>query len=266
MLYKLAAQAVTHLRSYLSGEEEVLNVLQFHQRTLANLIHAQMEQQHHEAATEYVVTVTRGFIHLEGADFTLPAGETIKDFRVAPEAARDIGGLLFGKFAKCTYLAQRFNSTPEWRFASILEADPDVLKWVKPAPGRFQIFYRGEHPYEPDFVVETKWEKLLCEVKAARDMEDAEVRDKSRAAVEWCRQATDHERQHDGKSWRYLLIPHDAVEASRTLAGLAAQFAVVAQILRPSSLRRVAGAHRSQKSSPSCLFQRRSGQRESHPC
>ena len=58
-------------------------------------------------------------------------------------------------------------------------------------------------------------------------MEDAEVRDKSRAAVEWCRHATDHERRHDGKPWRYLLIPHDAVEANRTLAGLAAQFSVM---------------------------------------
>jgi len=123
-----------------------------------------MEQHHQEAATEYVVNVTRGFIHLEGADFTLPAGEAIRDFRVAPEAAREIGSLLFGKFGKCTYMVQRFSSMPEWRFASILEADPDVLKWVKPGPGKFQIFYKGDHPYEPDFVIETTTEKLLCEV------------------------------------------------------------------------------------------------------
>jgi type III restriction enzyme len=228
LLYKLATQAVAHLRTYLKDEDEVLNVLQFHQKTLANLIHAQMEQRHQEGATEYVVRVTRGFIHLEGADFTLPAGETIRDFRMAPEAARDIGGLLFGKFARCTYMAQRFSSTPEWRFAGILESDPEVLKWVKPAAGKFQIFYRGDHPYEPDFVIETQTEKLLCEVKAARDMEDADVREKTRAAVQWCRHATEHERGHGGKPWRYLLIPHDAVEASRTLAGLAAQYEVPA--------------------------------------
>jgi len=136
------------------------------------------------------------------------------------------GGLLFGKFSKCPYLAQRFQSTPEWRFAGILETDPDVIKWVKPATGRFQIFYRGDHPYEPDFVVETATEKLLCEVKAARDMDDAEVLAKSRAAVEWCGHASDHERRHGGKPWRYVLIPHDAVEANRTLAGLTAQFTV----------------------------------------
>jgi type III restriction enzyme len=57
-------------------------------------------------------------------------------------------------------------------------------------------------------------------------MQDDEVRDKSRAAVEWCRHATEHETRHGGKPWRYLLIPHDAVAASRTLASLAAQFEV----------------------------------------
>jgi type III restriction enzyme len=229
LIYKLAGQAVAHLRGYLASEDEVSNVLQFHQKTLANLVHAQMEQHHRERATEYVATVTRGFTHLQGADFTLPAGETIRDFHLAPEAARDIGSLLFGKFARCTYLAQRFNSTPEWRFAGILESDADVLKWVKPTPGRFQIFYQGDRPYEPDFVVETKMQKLLCEVKAARDMEDAEVREKGRAAVQWCEHATAHERQHGGKPWRYLLIPHDAIEANRTVATLAAQFEVRSQ-------------------------------------
>ena len=80
--------------------------------------------------------------------------------------------------------------------------------------------------YEPDFVVETATEKLLCEPKAASEMEDPEVQDKARAAVLWCQRASDHERQHGGKPWRYLLIPHDAVDASRTLAGLVRQFEV----------------------------------------
>ena len=80
--------------------------------------------------------------------------------------------------------------------------------------------------YEPDFVVETATEKLLCEPKAASEMEDPEAQVKARAAGLWCQRASDHERQHGGKPWRYLLIPHDAVDASRTLAGLVRQFEV----------------------------------------
>jgi type III restriction enzyme len=52
-------------------------------------------------------------------------------------------------------------------------------------------------------------------------MDDVEVRDKARAAAIWCQRASEHERQHEGKPWKYVLIPHDAVTAGRTFAGLA---------------------------------------------
>src|SRR4029434_5029018 len=41
LLYKLSGQVVAHLRTYLSSEEDVVNVLQYHQQPLVNLIHAQ---------------------------------------------------------------------------------------------------------------------------------------------------------------------------------------------------------------------------------
>jgi type III restriction enzyme len=100
---------------------------------------------------------------------------------------------------------------------------------MKPGPRQLQIYYRGDQSYEPDFVVETTAEKLLCEPKAAGEMDDPDVQDKARAAALWCRRATDHERQNGGKPWRYLLIPHDAIDAARTLAGLAGQFEIPAE-------------------------------------
>ncbi len=33
-----------------------------------------------------------------------------------------------------------------------------------------------------------------------------------------------HAAQHGGKPWRYLVIPHDQIEANRTLSGLAAAY------------------------------------------
>jgi len=126
------------------------------------------------------------------------------------------------------YVAQRFQSSPELRFATILEDDPDVVKWVKPAPGHFQIDYKGGHLYEPDFVVETSTGKFLCEPKAVGEMNDPTVLEKARAAALWCRHATAHELKHEGKPWKYLLIPHDAVTANRTFASLAAQYEVPA--------------------------------------
>ena len=40
-------------------------------------------------------------------------------------------------------------------------------------------------------------------------------------AALWCKRATEHA---GGKPWKYLLIPHDAINESKTLAGLAATF------------------------------------------
>lgn len=55
-------------------------------------------------------------------------------------------------------------------------------------------------------------------------MDDPEVQAKARAAEKWCRNATDHELAHGGKPWSYLLLPHTAITANATLAGLRAQF------------------------------------------
>ncbi len=78
--------------------------------------------------------------------------------------------MLFGGFQKCLYSVKKFDSDPERRFAVILENDEDVLKWFKPAKGDFQIHYSHDESYEPDFVVETKTCKFLCEPKRASEV------------------------------------------------------------------------------------------------
>ena len=55
-----------------------------------------------------------------------------------------------------------------------------------------------------------------------------DVQAKARAAVEWYKNATDHELKFGGKPWTYLLIPHDVITESKTLQGLAATYAIPA--------------------------------------
>jgi type III restriction enzyme len=83
-----------------------------------------------------------------------------------------------------------------------------------------QIFYRHEESYEPDFVVETKECKWLCEPKRASELKDETVLAKARAAAEWCKHAS----AGSDKPWAYLLIPHDAILGNMTLQGLAAAY------------------------------------------
>ncbi len=218
LLYKLSGQMVSHLRSYLPDDDAVLNVLQAHNQSLVKLIHAQMEEHFQQDSTSYEVHVSKGFTTLSPATFAAPEDEEPRSFRVPVDDKRDIRKMLFGGFEKCLYPVQKFDSdTGERRFAVVLENDPDVEKWVKPGKGVFRIYYSGESEYEPDFVVESKTARYLCEPKAENMMGDETVLAKARAASEWCRNAT----EVGGKPWKYLLIPHTAIDESKTLAGLA---------------------------------------------
>ena len=231
LLYKLAGQVVARLRSYLSEEDDVINVLQFHQQALVNLIHAQMQQHYVESASAYEAHVTRGFHTLRANNYSAAADENVRNFRATiPEGQRNrIGTMVFGGFGKCLYPIQKFDSDPERRFAVILENDANVLKWFKPAKGDFQIHYSHEESYEPDFVVETTTEKFLCEPKRANEMTDEVVLAKADAAATWSKHATSHANENGGKPWRYLLIPHDQIQDQMTLAGLAARHEVRAK-------------------------------------
>jgi len=225
LLYMLAGQTVAHLRSYLKDEEEVLNVLQYHQQGLVNLIHAQMQQHYEEKATAYEAHVSKGFTTLRPNNYSASADEAARDFRAPVIEKQDIRRMLFSGFKKCLYRVQKFDVDSERRFSAVLENDAEVLKWFKPAKGDFQIHYASDASYEPDFVVETRTAKYLCEPKRAAEMEDKDVLAKAQAAAEWCRHATAHEVKHGGKPWTYLLIPHDVITDNKTLQGLAATYA-----------------------------------------
>jgi type III restriction enzyme len=225
LLYKLAGQLVGHLRSYLKEDEQVTNVLQYHQNQLVELIHSQMQEHYEERTTEYEATVTRGFTTLRPNNYSIATGEKPFDFRTPVEQKLLIKGMLFGGFAKCLYPAERFQSDSERRFSMILEQKENgVLKWFKPARTDFQIHYRGDEKYEPDFVVEMNDKKLICEIKAEGEMKDPEVQTKAAAATLWCEYATAHELKSGGKPWNYLLIPHNIIDEAKTIQGLIAGY------------------------------------------
>lgn len=228
LLYGLAGQVVSHLKSYLNKEEDVLNVLQYHQQTLVNLIHAQMQDHYKEDATGYKPVVSKGFTTLRSHSYSAPAHETPRNFRQPVDEKSLVRGMLFEGFKKCLYAIQKFDSDTERRFSVILENDDNVLKWIKPGREDFQICYRSDQAYEPDFVVETKTDKYLCEIKRANQMKEEGVLAKANAAAVWCQHATAHEKTHGGKSWSYLLIPDDAIAENKTLQGLAATFSLEA--------------------------------------
>jgi type III restriction enzyme len=216
LLYKLARQLVQHIQSYLSNEDDVRNVLQYHQSELVRLVHTQMNQHYVEKATEYQVTVARGFQRLSSSSAEVELGNNGRNFRQPVEDKHYIRSLVFSGFAKCLYPAVKFDSDPERRFATILEDDNDVVKWLKPSKDLLKIQYAEEDNYNPDFIVETKSMRFLCEIKRTSDVETANVQKKAKAATQWCERASGV----SDKPWRYALIPHDVVQINRTFQSL----------------------------------------------
>ena len=220
LLYKLAGQLVRHIQSYLSSEEDVRNVLQYHQSELVRLVHTQMNQHYVEKATEYQVTVARGFQRLSSSSAEVELGKTARDFRQPVEDKLYIRSMVFGGFRKCLYPAVKFDSDTERRFATILEDDDDVVKWLKPPKDVLKIQYAEEDNYNPDFIVETANGRYLCEIKRASEVEVSTVQKKAKAATQWCERAS----SVSDRPWSYALLPHDAIQIARTFTSLIQQF------------------------------------------
>ena len=217
LLYDLAGQMVQHLLSYLS-EGEARNVLDRDRRLIAREVHAQMMAHFWEDATRYEVQVSRGFTELKPCNYTAMAGQTAHHFRETVTETSRIKQMLFGGFTRCLYPLQKFDSDTERRFSIIL--DRDAMKWLKPAKGQFQIYYKlgAEQPeYIPDFVAETESTIFMVETKARNDINTQEVQAKAAAAARWCRHASDHAVVVGTKPWRYFLVPHDEIVESKKL-------------------------------------------------
>lgn len=218
LLYDLAGQAVGHYQAQNYSETELHEIFDTYGAELARLIRAEMMEHFWEEATEYEVQVSRGFTELKPCNYTATAGQTAHHYRETVSELGRIKQMLFGGFTRCLYPLQKFDSDTERRFAVILERD--ASKWLKPAKGQFQIYYKlsTEQPeYVPDFVAEIDSTIFMVETKARTDINTQEVQAKAAAAVRWCKYASDHAATVGTKPWRYLLVPHDEVAESERL-------------------------------------------------
>ena len=227
LLYKLSGQMVSRIRSYLETDAEVESALLRHGRQLAEFIFSQMMQHYHETPLgedDFEVKVTRGFRYLESQPLNLTPGQHVRSFKQAVSPLSETRRAVFGGFAKCCATVQKFDSDPERRFAVLIDDERAVEKWLKPGRNQFQIEFRSGDAYEPDFVIETASQKLICEVKARNELADDIVQAKAKAATKWCSTANTHAVETGGKRWLYVLIPDDQVIGSSTLDGLVAKF------------------------------------------
>jgi type III restriction enzyme len=169
--------------------------------------------------------VHSGFSPLKESAYTTNNAQSLLPFKLPPKDKSNMARYVFAGFSRCLYPIQKFDSDTERQLAVIL--DRDSLKWFRPVRGQFQIYYmggRGEQEYQPDFVAEAEDCIYMLEPKAAKNLNDADVLAKTKAAVQWCENASHHAETYNGKPWVYLLIPHDQIAENMTLGGLRKAF------------------------------------------
>lgn len=224
LLYKIAGQVVNHIKSYLTDPKDQANVCLCHGRDIATFILNQMMKHRFETPTEYRVDITRGFTSLRPQNYSSSKNKP-RDFRDPAIPLSDTRKYVFGGFGKCCFHFQRFDSDPERQLAVMLDSaeETTVQRWMKPAENQFQIEYESGRRYNPDFVVETDSKFLIIEVKAKNELSDPVVMSKTDATKKWISYANQITKGAGKKEWLYILVPHDEIKPSSTLAGIMAR-------------------------------------------
>lgn len=216
LLFKLAGQAVAHFGTYLS-DDEIMNVVISHKKEIGKYIQSQLMEHFFCEAPTYEKPVVRPFTKIEEHNFSKYTKDNIHHYTETITPTSAIPCKIFSGFLKACHDLYKFDSKTEKDFAALLEQDGKVLKWLRPAPTQFHIYWKNNSKrYHPDFVVEADNALYLAETKKEGDVESADVQEKAQAALEYCHHATKHTVMHGGKPWKYLLIPHNAVLPNMT--------------------------------------------------
>lgn len=220
LLYSLVGDAKKHFLTYLS-EDEAERVMRDRQKTIAEIIHAQMREHFFQEKSVFRATQMRPFSRIESSFGGKFKSDEIYDLRAAIPAG-EVRGKVFNGFKKACHTLYKFDSNTERIFAIVLENDKEVLKWMRPSPKQFNIYYGpdGCSRYEPDFVAETADTIYMVEIKARNELKDSEVQEKANAAQVYCDAASDWNAQHNGKPWVYALVSHDEVRLNSSFRSL----------------------------------------------
>lgn len=216
LIYKLANQSIHHLKSYLRDDKELDNVVQYYKQKIAQLIYTQMMEKFFCNTGEFEKADIKPFTRIESHSYSKFKQDVIKNSRDHVGSKAELYKLVFDYYEKACHTFYKYDSLPEKDFASLLDEDKEVLKWMKPSIRQFNIYWDHQSRlYEPDFVVETNDQIYLVEIKAKNELTDPDVLDKAKAAKEYCRLASEYAKGNKKKPWTYLLIPHDEVTSSR---------------------------------------------------
>ena len=213
LLFHLSEQAVDAVKTGLSVDKDPSSVVQQFKKLLATRIYEQIREHMSLQSDGFVKPNILPFVEILPQHMTEVIGYGRKDYRDIITPKSTVSKYIFTGFMKAYYMENKFDSSTELDFAYVLENDKKVMKWLRPVSNQFNIYWgNGAHKYEPDFIVETDDTIFMVETKSAAEVDDTNVLSKKASAEEYCKNATEYNLQHNGKQWKYVLLPHDAVK------------------------------------------------------
>ena len=217
LLYKLVVQAIDAIKRNAPGisNDDLNERVHAFKQSLADNIYKQMKEHYRIIPGEFKINKVLPFSKILDQPIIVNNWGTLDFHKPVPSQKSAVVKFVYVGFKKSYYTKYRFDSSTELDFAFILETDNDVLKWIRPVPNQFNIYWsNGAKKYEPDFIVETADAIYMCETKAEKDVNDADVQAKAEAAREFCRRASEFTDKNGGKPWKYIIIPHTLVDRS----------------------------------------------------
>ena len=222
LIYHLANQALQAITKNAENEDDIPKIVNNFKKAIAKTIFDQMQAHFVMTSLGYTKPKVLPFCGIVEQHATLVDGYGRQDYR-AVVPPKFVPKIVFTGFTKSYYVECKFDSKTEQDFSNVLEDDPEVLKWLRPAPNQFNIYWsNGSKKYEPDFVVETADAIYMVETKAKKNMQDADVLGKKKAAEEYCKNASEFTKTVGGKPWKYVLLAHDTVDRAASFKYLTA--------------------------------------------
>lgn len=222
LIYHLANQALQAITKNAENEDDIPKIVNNFKKAIAKTIFDQMQAHFVMTSLGYTKPKVLPFCGIIEQHATLVDGYGRQDYR-AVVPPKFVPKIVFTGFTKSYYVECKFDSKTEQDFSNVLEDDPEVLKWLRPASNQFNIYWsNGSKKYEPDFVVETADAIYMVETKAKKNMQDADVLGKKKAAEEYCKNASEFTKTVGGKPWKYVLLAHDTVDRAASFKYLTA--------------------------------------------
>jgi type III restriction enzyme len=219
LLYHLATQAYEAIRDNISNQIELPQAIFQFKSAIAEKIYNQMKSPSNFQLHSYGYEAKRvlPFQKIEQWNFSVLVKSGYRDYRYIITPVSMITKYVFRGFEKACHFEYKFDSKTEQDIAFVCENDSTVLKWLRPAPNQFRIYWdNNSKRYEPDFIVETIEGIYMIETKSESNLNDDDVIQKMNAAKKFCQYSTEFTSQNNGKKWSYILVPHTAV--SRTIS------------------------------------------------